>query len=126
MAQVTMLGLNTDNVVTILTPSSTIEAPLISAMSDNTTGSSGSLTIGTPIQLQLPSTNLYIVYGTITVTAPTVATISVSIGTFIWSQKVEAGVVNVPFQTICRVPVSLLVTGFAGSATYAYTATTLR
>lgn len=126
MAQVTMLGLNTDNVVTILTPSSTIEAPLISAMSDNTTGGSGSLTLGTPIQLQLPSTNLYIVYGTISVTAPAVATITISVGTFIWSQQVAAGAINVPFQTICRLPVSLLVTGFAGSATYAYTATTLR
>jgi len=126
MSQVTMLGLNTDNVVTILTPSSTIEAPLISAMSDNTTGGSGSLTLGTPIRLQLPSTNLYIVYGTISVTAPAAATVTISVGTFIWTQKVEAGAINVPFQTICRLPVSLLVTGFAGTATYAYTAATLR
>jgi hypothetical protein len=82
--------------------------------------------LGTPVQLQIPTTNLYIVFGSLTVTAPATATVSISIGTFNWSQQVAAGVISVPFQTIYRGPPTLLVTGFTGSATYTYTATVLR
>jgi len=126
MAQATLLGLCTENVVTILTPSSTIESPLGSRQSDTAVSGSGSLDLGTPIQLQIPTTNIYIVFGSLSLTAPTTATITISIGTFNWSQQVAAGEISVPFQTICRGPPTLLVTGFAGSATYVYTATTLR
>ena len=126
MAQATLLGLTTDNVVTILTPSSTIESPLVSKQSDTEITGSSTLDLGTPIQLQIPTTNTYIVFGSLSLTAPTTATITISIGTFIWSQQVVAGEISVPFQTICHGPTSLLVTGFAGSAAYTYTATTLR
>ena len=126
MAQATLLGLGTENVVTILTPSSTIESPLRSKSSDTTVSGSGTLTLGTPIQLQIPTTNLYIVFGSLTLTVPTATTISISIGTFIWSQQIAAGVISVPFQTLQRGSPTLLVTGFIGTATYTFTATSLR
>lgn len=126
MAQATLLGLTRDNVVTILTPSSTIESPFGHAATDTAITGAGTLTLGTPIQLQIPTTNLYIVFGSLSFTAPGVSTITISIGTFNWSQQVGAGVISVPFQTICRGPPTLLVTGFTGSATYTYTATKLR
>jgi hypothetical protein len=126
MAQATLLGLGTENVVTILTPSSTIETPLGSRQSDAAITGSGTLFLYTPIQLQVPTTNMYIVFGSLTITAPFIADITISIGTFLWSQQVAAGVISVPFQTISRGPPTLLVTGFIGSASYTYTATTLR
>jgi len=127
MAQATLLGLGTENVVTILTPSSTIESPLgASRQSDTAVAGSGTLDLGTPVQLQIPTTNLYIVFGSLSITAPATATVTITIGTFTWSQQVAAGTISVPFQTIYRGPPTLLVTGFAGSATYTYTATTLR
>lgn len=123
MAQATLLGLNTDNVVSILTPSSTIESPF--GTSDTVSGS-GSLTLGTPIQLPTPTTNVYIVMGTLSLTLLATETITISIGSFFWSQQVVAGSVKIPFQTISRGTSTLLVSGAVGTATYTYTATSLR
>ena len=123
MAQATLLGLNTDNVVTVLTPSSTIESPF--GTSDTVSGS-GSLTLGTPIQLPTPTTTVYIVMGTLSLTLLATETITISIGSFFWSQQVMAGAVKIPFQTISRGSSTLLVSGAVGTATYTYTATSLR
>jgi len=123
MAQATLLGLCNDNVVTVLTPSSTIESPL--GPVDASINGSGTITFGTPIQLAIPSDALYIVFGTITLPTLSVTPITISIGSFIWSQAIT-GVTKVPFQTICRGPPALLITGASGTASYTYTATVLR
>ena len=121
MAQANLLGLCTDHVVTIVTPSSTIETPLFS---DNPVNGSGTLTFGTPLTLPVPSTALYIVFGSVALpSGPVTATIS--IGSFVWSQTVTAAM-QVPFQTICRGPPTLLITGPTGTTTYTFTATLLR
>jgi hypothetical protein len=125
MAQATMLGLCTDNIVTILTPSSTIESPL-GPLGDAAVNGNGTLTFGTPQPLQIPTDNLYIVFGSISIPAIT-DTVTISISSFIWSQAVT-GAMSVPFQTICRGSPTLLVTATSTvtTAPYTYTATTLR
>jgi len=110
MSQATLLGLCSDNVVTILQPSSTIECPLGCGsyvdVSSNTGGFVGSTVV------QIPITGSVFISGVVTATGPTTVTIG-------GVSTISSGL-SIPFQTFAiGSNVILAVTG--NGSGYSYT-----
>jgi len=123
MSQATVLGLHSENVVTIITPSSTIESPL-GPLDTIITG--GPNPLSSPTQILLPDTNLFLVSGSVTLTLSISGVVTITVGGFLWSQPIAVGTSIIPFQTLGRGPLTLTVSSFTGTASYTYTATLLR
>lgn len=115
MSQATLLGLCSDNVVTILQPSSTIECSSFPCGGTYTDISDISGTYSAPILL--PSTGNAFVTGSVTGAAPT----TVTIGNF----TVTSTATTIPFQTFATGPLLLTVNG-TGPYTYTYTISVLQ
>lgn len=125
MSQATVLGLHSENVVTIITPSSTIESPL-GPLDTSVTGGPNPLSSGVPAQILLADTNLFMVSGSVTLTLSLSGIVTITVGGFLWSQPIAVGTSTIPFQTLGRGPITLTVSPFTGTASYTYTATLLR
>ena len=82
------------------------------------------LTNGSFVMLQVPSDTIYSVYGTLLFEEEQ-SSVNISVGNTIWSQSVGKSQ-RVPFQTICRAPTALLLTGLRGRVSVTYTATPIR
>ena len=82
------------------------------------------ITEGESTILNIPSNTVYSVYGTLLFEEEQ-PSVNISVGNTIWSQSVRKSQ-RVPFQTICRGPTTLLLTGLRGTASLNYTATPIR
>ena len=109
MSQATLIGLCSDNVVTILQPSSTIECPCTSGIYTGVSDASGTYTV----PVQIPVVGSIYIEGTVSGPGPT----TVTIGDF----AVTSTAVTIPFQTFAQAYGTLFLTvSGPGPITYTY------
>jgi len=116
MSQATLIGLCSDNVVTILQPSSTIEC--LSFGNGAYTDISSTAVTGPPTTVSIPLPGSAFIHGSITITGPTTVTIGGSIFTG------NSPATSIPFQVF--VDGSNVILNITGAATgYTYSIATL-
>ena len=111
-----VLGLCTDNVVTVLQPSSTIECGGSSSCSCSSNIQTGTVALGTSFYVPAPT----LVTGYITATVATGAVTVTLNGTTINTPYVVAPTATIPFTFFATGNVTLAVAGATGTVTYQY------